>query len=243
MPPGDEGRGVPPGAGALPPPVGVAGRGMLLPPMPGEGGAAGLGAAGAIGAAGLGAAGAGAAGLGAVGMTDAAGAGFLAGVLRAAVLRAVAFFALVFLAAVFRAVARFAVLRAPVLRAVLRAVRAVLRAVRAVFRAVFRAPLRAPVFLLVVRFFPLVLVAMASAPILLCCRTRPLKRTRTCSNHAFPLVQACRPAWRVNSFFHYIPDRSRKLQFAVQRLAKTSTLEAAAYTARRAGTVELRPGP
>jgi hypothetical protein len=57
-------------------------------------------------------------------------------------------------------------------------------------------------FLLVVRFFPLVFVAMASAPILLCCRAPPLKRTRPYTNHA-SLVQAYRPTRRVNCFFHY----------------------------------------
>ena len=164
-----------------------------LLPMPGEGGAAGRG--GAIGAAGFAATGAGAIGFGAI-------TGFAAGALRAAGFRTaflVVLRAEVFFAVVLRAVARFAVvLRAPVLRAVLRAARAVLRTVRAAFLAV----LRGLAFLLVVRFFPLVLVAMACAPLLLCWRTRPLKRTRACTNHA-SLVQACRPTGRVNCFFHY----------------------------------------
>ena len=144
----------------------------------------GAGAAGFIGA---GAAGFGAgaaagftatAGLGAVIMGFAAGvlaaAGFRAGALRAAgffgavlrtvVLRAGAFFlALVFLAALLRALAAFLAVALPVLRTVRAALRAVLRTVRPVFRA----PLRA-LPLLAVRFFPLVFVAMASAPMLLC---------------------------------------------------------------------------
>jgi hypothetical protein len=205
MPPGDAGRGAPPPDGAdEPPPIGLEGRAMPPLPMPGEGGAMGL--AGVEGIAGFAAIGAGATGFGATGAAFGAtgfaitgfaiaglaataglragalrAAGFRAAVFLAALFRAGAFLALVFLAVVLRAVARFAVdLRAPVLRAVLRAVRTVLRAVRAVFFAV----LRGLFFLLVVRFFPLVLVAMASAPILLCCRTRPLTRTRTCTNHA-----------------------------------------------------------
>jgi hypothetical protein len=64
---------------------------------------------------------------------------------------------------VLRAAARLApVFFAPALRAVLRTVREVLRAVLRVARAVFRAVLRGlAFFLLVVRFFPLVFVAMA----------------------------------------------------------------------------------
>ncbi len=103
-----------------------------------------------------------------------------------------AFLALVFLALVFLALVFLALVFLAAARPVLRTVRAALRAVLRTVRAVFRAPLRAPA-LLAVRFFPLVFVAMASAPILLCCRTRPLKRTRTCSNQRFHLVQACRP--------------------------------------------------
>ena len=155
----------------------------------GRGAGCGAGAAGFMGAgaAGFGAGAAGFAattGFGAATTGFAAGflaaAGFRAGAflaaalraagLRAAVLRAGAFFlALVFL----RALAFLATAR-PVLRTVRAALRAVLRTVRAVFRA----PLRA-LALLAVRFFPLVFVAMASAPILPYCRTRPLKRTRT----------------------------------------------------------------
>ena len=129
--------------------------------MPGDGGAAGR-TGWAMGIAGLGATGAGAAGLGATAAIGfAATAGLRAGALRAAGFRTaflVVLRAEVFFAVVLRAVARFAVvLRAPVLRAVLRAARAVLRTVRAAFLAV----LRGFAFLLVVRFFPLVLVAMA----------------------------------------------------------------------------------
>jgi hypothetical protein len=151
------------GRGALlgvltPPPMGLAGRGAMPPPMPGDGGAAGR-AGGAIeGAIGFGATGAAAAGFGAA--IFFAAAGLRAGALRAAVFRA-GFLAVlraeVFRADVLRAVARLA----PVLRAVLRAVREVLRAVLRVARAVFRAVFRGLAFLRVVRFFPLVLVAMA----------------------------------------------------------------------------------
>ena len=137
--------------------------------MPGDGGAAGRTGGAIEGAIGLGATGAGAAGFGAERLAAAgfarpqracgpapcarrvSRAGFLA-VLRAEVFRAV----------VLRAVARLApVFLAPVLRAVLRTVREVLRAVLRVARAVFRAVLRGLVFLRVVRFFPLVFVAMA----------------------------------------------------------------------------------
>ena len=131
--------------------MGEAGRGGMPPllPMPGEGGAAGRGA---IGVAGFAATGAGAIGFGAI-------TGFAAGALRAAGFRAIL---VLFFAVVLRALARFA----PVFRA------------EAFFALVFFAViLRAPVFfaparralalffLLAVRFFPLVLVAMASAPI------------------------------------------------------------------------------
>jgi hypothetical protein len=170
--------------------------------MPGEAGRVGW-AIGGI--AGLGAIGAGAAGLGA---TALAATGFAAiAALRTGALRAAGFragFLVVLRAEVFRAVVLRAVARlAPVFFApVLRTVRAVLRAVLRTVRAVFLALLRGLVFLLVVRFFPLVLVAMACAPILICCRTRPRKRTRACTNHT-SLVQACRPTGRVNCFFHY----------------------------------------
>jgi hypothetical protein len=174
-----------------------------------------LAAIGAAGAAGFGAA----AGAAAFAATGFAAAGLRTGALRAAGFRAAVFLvalrAAVLRAAGLRAVARLAALRAgaffaPVLRAVLRAVRAVLRTVRAAFLAV----LRGLAFLLVVRFFPLVLVAMACAPILLWCRTRPVKRTRSCTNHA-SLVQACRPTGRVNCFFQLYDDRERKWQFGV----------------------------
>lgn len=178
--------------------MGLAGFGAMPPEArPLEGGVvgrtgAGCGAGPAAGFMGAGAAGFGAgaaagftatAGLGAGIMGVAAGvlatagfraaalraAGFFAAdlrvaVLRAAVLRAGAFFlALVFRAALLRALAAFLAAALPVLRTVRAALRAVLRTVRPVFRA----PLRA-LALLAVRFFPLVFVAMASAPMLLC---------------------------------------------------------------------------
>jgi hypothetical protein len=164
--------------------MGLAGRGgMELLPMPGEGGAAGRGG-GAIGAtAGFAATGAGAAGFGAaMGFAATAGfgaaigfaatAGLRAGALRAAGFRAAVLRAEVFFAVVLRAGAFF--LAAPILRAVLRTARAVLRAVFFTARAVFLAVLRGLVFLVVVRFFPLVFVAMASAPI---CSVAPLDRS------------------------------------------------------------------
>ncbi len=170
----------------------------MMPPAPvtGEDGAAGLGAAGAAGAAGLGVAGAGAAGFVAAGVTEAAGlveAALRAGALRAAVFRAAGLRAA--LLAVLRAGFLAAVLRAGFLALVLRAgLRAlVLRAL--VFRAVApRRALLAVVFLLlVVRFFPLVLVAMVSAPIL---PIAALDRSsgRVPARITPPLVQACRPA-------------------------------------------------
>jgi len=109
-----------------------------------------------------------------------------------------------------------AVLRAGFLvlafRAGLRAL--VLRALA--FRAVAprRALLAVVFFLLVVRFFPLVLVAMVSAPIL---PIAALDRSsgRVPARITPPLVQACPPALWVNCFFHYSADRNRKRQFAV----------------------------
>jgi hypothetical protein len=156
--------------------MGVTGRGVM-PPMPCEDGLAGRTGVAIGGATGFGVTGAAVAGLDAVVFTagfaavrlraDVLRAGFRAGflaVLRAEVLRAVALRAVARLAPVLRAVR--AVLR-PALRVVPAAFRAVLRVARAVFRAVlrvaravFRAALRGLVFLLVVRFFPLVLVAM-----------------------------------------------------------------------------------
>jgi hypothetical protein len=168
----------------------------VMPPAPvtGEDGAAGLGAAGAAGAAGLGVAGAGAgaAGFVAAGVTEAAGlvgaAGLRAGALRAAVFRAEGLRAA--LLAVLRAGFLAAVLRAGFLALVLRAG---LRAL--VFRAVApRRALLAVVFLLLaVRFFPLVLVAMVSAPILPIATLDP-SSGRVPPRITPPLVQACRPA-------------------------------------------------
>ena len=158
-----------------------------LLPMPGEGGAAGRG--GAIGAAGFAATGAGAIGFGAI-------TGFAAGALRAAGFRAVL---VLFFAVVLRALARFA----PVFRAgaffALVFLAVILRA------PVFFAPARpalALFFLLVVRFFPLVLVAMASAPICSIAALDRLNGRVSCTNYA-SLAQACRPTRRVDYFLHY----------------------------------------
>jgi ABC-type amino acid transport system permease subunit len=93
----------------------------------------------------------------------AATAGLRAGALRAAGFRAGALRAEVFFAVVLRAGAFF--LAAPVLRAVLRTARAVARPVLRAVRAAFLTVLRGLAFLVVLRFFPLVFVAMASAPI------------------------------------------------------------------------------
>ena len=189
----------------------------------GRGAGCGAGAAGFMGAGAAGF-GAGAAGFAATTGFGAATTGFAAGFLAATGFRAGALRAGAFLAAALRAAGlRAAVLRAGAFflalvflralaflataRPVLRTVRAALRAVLRTVRAVFRAPLRA-LALLAVRFFPLVFVAMASAPILPYCRTRPLKRTRTCANQRFHLVQACRPIWRVNRFFLLYADRN-----------------------------------
>ncbi len=168
---------------------GVTGRGAAAGGVTGRGAAAG-------GVTGRGAPGAGAAGLGAAGF---AAAGFRVAALRAG-FRA-AFFAVlraaVFRAGAFLAAARFAVFLAPVFLFA-----AVLRAL------VFLAP--ALFFLLVVRFFPLFLVAMACAPILLQCRTRPLKWMRTRTNHASSWFQACSPTGRVNRYFHYTMIAGKK---------------------------------
>jgi hypothetical protein len=127
---------------------------MPPPPIPDEAG--GIGRAGCAigGVIGLGAAGAGAAGFGAA-TGFAAAAGLRAGALRAAGLRAAAFF-VVLRAEVLREVARFAALRAGAFFAPVFVLRAL----------VFFAPARRALALLVflrpaVRFFPLVLVAMA----------------------------------------------------------------------------------
>jgi len=130
---------------------------------------------------------------------------FRAVFLRAAVLRAGLFRAAVFRAALFRAVdlravdLRAVLLRAAVLRAaVFRA--AVLRAAAfrgAVFRAVDR---RAVVFLLAVRFFPVVLVAIGLLRCCLVSLSDPFTRTRT-PVYASLVLQACRTTWQVNSSY------------------------------------------
>jgi hypothetical protein len=183
-------------------------------PMPGDGETAGR-IGWAMGIAGLGATGAGAAGLGATAAIGfAATAGLRAGALRAAGFRTaflVVLRAEVFFAVVLRAVARFAVvLRAPVLRAVLRAARAVLRTVRAAFLAV----LRGFAFLLVVRFFPLVLVAMACAPLLLWL-PHSTAQTDVCL-HESRFTGPGLPSHRASQlFFSLYDDRERKWQFGV----------------------------
>jgi hypothetical protein len=62
----------------------------------------------------------------------------------------------------------------------------------------------AAVFLLVVRFFPLVFVAMVLLRFPIQCRRRTPTASACRQNH-FLQVQACRPARRVNCFFHYKP--------------------------------------
>jgi len=166
-----------------------------------------------------GAAGAGAAGLGAGAIGLAAAIGFAAALaLRAGALRA----------AGFRAAAFLAVLRAEVLRAA-----ALFAGLRTAFFAavflralVFFAPVRralalfAFVFLPVVRFFPLVLVAMACAPILLRCRTRLPKLTRPCTNHALtgPGLPSHRPSQRLFSHYTMIVSESGNLQHRLSEI-------------------------
>ncbi len=186
--------------------------------MPGEGGAAGR-TGWAMGIAGLGATGAAAAGLGATALAAtgfAATAGLRAGALRAAGFRADVLRAVARFAAVFRAGAFFfaAVFLAVVLRAVLRTVRAVLRAVLRTVRAAFLAVLRGLAFLLVVRFFPLVLVAMACAPLLLWL-PHPTAQTDACL-HESRFTGPGLPSHRASQlFFSLYDDRERKWQFGV----------------------------
>jgi hypothetical protein len=175
--------------GIPPPPMGAAGRGGVGVPI--DGWAMGRGAADAAGvpATGVGAA----AGFFAAAFFFGAArlaAGFfaatrLAGALRAAVLRAAAFLraGAFFLALVFFAPDRAALARRVVLRAL--------------------------AFLLVVRFFPLVLVAMFLLRFLICCRRRPPAAGACMQNHSLH-VQACRLARRVNCFFSLYADQSRK---------------------------------
>ena len=210
--------------------------------MPGEGGAAGRGGGAIEGAAGLAAIGtAGAAGLGAA--TGFAAAGLRGAALRAAGLRAaflVVLRAEVFRAAALRAVAR---LRAGVFFALFFLV-VVLRAL------VFLAPARRALALLVLRFFPLFLVAMASAPICsivapIYCRTDRLNGRVRCTNHA-SLVQACRPTNGVNRFFQLYDDHERKWQFGASSRARILTwpfMRRERCTAPpRMGIVRTRPG-
>ena len=178
----------PPGRGGVaPPPTGVAGRGGVGVAIAGcaMGRDAGWGAAGAAGFA------------GAIGF-GAATAGFFA---------AAFFFGAARFAAGFFAAARFAgALRAAAFRAAGLRAAAFLRA-GAFFFAPARAALarrvvlRALVFLVVERFFPLVLVAMVLLR-LSTARRRP-PTAGACMHESFSQVQACRPARRVNCFFHY----------------------------------------
>jgi len=162
-------------------------------------------------------------------------AGFLAAGLRAGALRAVVFRAAGRRAAVLRAV----VLRAAARRAVLFRAGAFLAAVFLAadflavvfFAAVFCAPvffapdraalalrpvvLRELVFLLAVRFFPVVLVAMVLLRFSSVAAGARGRRTRACTNHVSQ-VQACRPTRRVNCFFSLYADRSTKWQFGGQ---------------------------
>jgi hypothetical protein len=163
-----------------------------------------------------------------------AGFDFRADAVRLAELRAAGFRDADLRAAGFRAVDRLAVLRADVFLATLRADTLAVRAVflAPVFRAVvFRAPVLravalAPVFRTlarlvvlplrevaprpVVRFFPVVFVAMVSAPVLFDRCTRPLHRTRTCTNHATDLTLPSHMASQL--FFLVYVDRKRKWQ-------------------------------
>ena len=167
---------------------------------------------------GFGAAGAGAAGFGVTEATTGltAAAGLRAGALRAAVFRAAALRAPL-----------LAVLRAGFLAAVLRAgflaldFRAVLRALVFLAPAPRRALLAVVFLLLVVRFFPLVLVAMASAPILLLLPHSTAQTDAYSHESRFHWSRLAVPHWESIVFFHYSPDRNRKRQFAVQGSSET----------------------
>ena len=208
--------------------------------MPGEGGAAGRGG-GAIGAtAGFAATGAGAAGFGAA-MGLAATGGLRAGALRAAGFRAGALRAEVFFAVVLRAGALF--LAAPVLRAVLRTARAVARPVLRAVRAAFLTVLRGLAFLVVLRFFPLVFVAMASAPI---CFVTDLDRSNGPSLNDSRFTGPGLPSHQASQlFFSLYDDRQRKWQFGVpstrehhqRSLSRPSQTQA---RARRMSSIPMR---
>jgi hypothetical protein len=194
-PPPEDGPGV-----AMPP----AGRGGIPPPPMGAAGRGGVGVAIAGCAMGRGAGWGVAAGFGAgaIGF-GAATAGFFA---------AAFFFGAARFAAGFFAAARFAgAFRAAALRAAGLRAAAFFRAGAFFLALVFFAParvalarrvvLRALVFLVVERFFPLVLVAMVLLR-LSTARRRP-PTAGACMHESFSQVQACRPARRVNCFFHY----------------------------------------
>ena len=150
-------------------------------------------------------------------------AAFFAGAFRAAAFLAGALRALVFLALVFLAAAR------PVLRTVRPTLRAVLRTVRAAFLAV----LRGLVFLLVVRFFPLALVAMVSLRFCSVAALDRLNGRAYLRESRLHLVQACRPRWRVNLFLSLYADRDRKCQRSGAISHQYRHAERACCTARR----------
>ena len=134
---------------------------------------------------------------------------------RAVDFRAVLRLAVLFLAVVFRADLRALVLRAVFLAAVFLA--AVFRA--AVFRAGLRllAVLRRDVVFLVVRFFPVVLVAMVLLRSESVAARGHRKHRRMRASHALQ-VQARRPTYRVQLFFLLYAVRNRKWQFSSTRI-------------------------
>jgi hypothetical protein len=193
----------------------------MPPPIPGDAGAAGRTGCAIGGVTGFGA-GAGA-GLGAAAIGLAAAAGLRAGALRAG-LRAAAFLAglraEVFFAADLRAVARFAVFRA-----------GAFFLAPAFLAVVLRALALLVLFRPVVRFFPLFFVAMADAPILLRCRTRPLKPM---SVHDSCFTDPGLPSRRQSQrFFSLYADRSRKWQ-SVSRLEGDARSWSACFQTKRA---------
>jgi len=121
------------------------------------------------------------------------------------------FFGAARLAAGFLAAARLAgILRAALLRAA--------GFLRAAAFLVFFAPARAalarrvvlPAFLLVERFFPLVLVAMVLLRFSSIAAGGRRQRTRACKNHSLQ-VQACRLARRVKCFFRFTRSHTQEM--------------------------------
>ncbi len=107
--------------------------------------------------------------------------------------------------------------------------RAVLRTVRAAFLAI----LRGLVFLLVVRFFPLALVAMVSLRFCSVAALDRLNGRAYLRESRLHLVQACRPRWRVNLFLSLYADRDRKCQRGGAISHQYRHAERACCTARR----------